>query len=720
MAARPSGGSAEPTRFVLALHCHQPIGNFGWVFERATEQCYRPLLQALDRHPAVPYVLHVSGPLLEWWLEHAPDLVSLMREGTRRGQVELLASGLFEPILPAIPRRDRVDQVRLHRAWLRDLFGVDVDGLWLTERVWEPTLPSDLAFAGIRSVLVDDSHFEGAGLHAEELDGDYATEDQGRVVRLYPIRKELRYLLPFKPVKEIVEHLRAHHDAGRRLLVFGDDGEKFGLWPGTRDWVHRDGWLEEFLAALEAQRDWLHTTTLAEAARALLPTGRVYLPTASYFEMSHWSLPPPAQRELDELLVRLREHGLEEPAKRFLRGATWRNFLARYPEAARLQQRMVRVSERTHRMGLRPPEGLSRVEQLHPAVRALFRGQCNCAYWHGVFGGLYLPFLRDAVVHELLEARARLEALRGDQEGTPSAEACDVDADGVEEVVLEGRGWSVWISPERGGAVEVLDHWPKRMNLLNVLARRPEAYHEAMRADAACAAGDGGEPKSIHDLRIGLEDADALLSYDPRPRGGFVVELAPAGSDPGGIADLAGPDLLGLATRRHRLARPLAADVARAELRCELDEPGSGALAVAKSYSIRDDGALLLEITLRTAGATAPWTLAVRFDLSTPGTGSAGRAFLADGARRIEAGGSAGFEGSAVDLIDERGSYRLRASRPFSAAIRPIRTVSRSEGGVDTCVQGSGLALAFPAALRPSEAWRLSLELRCIEAASVA
>ena len=39
-------------------------------------------------------------------------------------------------------------------------------------------------------------------------------------------------------------------------------------------------------------------------------------------------------------------------------------------------------------------------------MRALFRGQCNCAYWHGVFGGVYLFHIRAANYANLLDAEA--------------------------------------------------------------------------------------------------------------------------------------------------------------------------------------------------------------------------------------------------------------------------------------------------------------------------
>jgi alpha-amylase len=726
----------EPLRLVLDLHCHQPIGNFGWVIEKATAHAYRPLLEALARHPRIPYVLHVSGPLLEWWLDHAKDMVELVRGGAHRGQIELQASGLYEPILPVLPRRDRVDQVRLHRAWLAELFGAEATSLWLTERVWEPSLPNDLAYAGIKSVVVDDTQFEGAGLKTDELDGFYATEDQGKVVRLFPISKRLRYLVPFRPVPEIVAFLKERHAAGQRLLVFGDDGEKFGLWPKTQEWVWGaralstdggaakgigPGWMEEFLAALESNAAWLKPTTLAETAAAMAPTDRVYLPTASYFELGHWSLPPRAQHELDALMQKLAAAKLDESARPFLRGATWRNFLARYPEAARLEQRMIRTSELTRQMGLRPPEGLQVPSQLHPAVRALFRGQCNCAYWHGVFGGLYLPFLRDAVIDELLGARAQLEAMRGDQEGAPHAEVADLDADGVDEVLLEGSGWSIWIAPRRGGMVDVLDHWPTRRNLANVIARRREAYHDGLLAKADSQPG-AAAPASIHDLSIHLDGAEELLRYDPRPRGAFVLELAEPGADEGALAEMRGPDLHGVALVPLGLARPVVADRARADLAgtVELGARGSGSrpqLEVARSFEIlpgRDGagGELEASVSLKTSVGAARFTAALRFDLSVPGSGLDERFFELDGARRVRAGEAVDFAGESLELVDERGRFALESSRPFRAALRPIRTVSRSESGVDTCLQGSSLVLACEAELGAAEPWRWLVRLR--------
>jgi 4-alpha-glucanotransferase len=80
----------EKVQLVLAIHSHQPVGNFDFVFERATEQCYSPFLTVLERHPQVRLALHYSGPLLEWLESNRPEVIDRIGKLCERGQVELL------------------------------------------------------------------------------------------------------------------------------------------------------------------------------------------------------------------------------------------------------------------------------------------------------------------------------------------------------------------------------------------------------------------------------------------------------------------------------------------------------------------------------------------------------------------------------------------------------------------------------------------------------
>src|SRR5712692_6315006 len=436
----------DPVRFVFGVHFHQPVGNFDHVFEDHLRDVYLPLVERLTARRFLPFALHMSGPLLEWLEQHAGAYLDTIGRLAADGQVELLLAGFYEPVLASLTRADRLEQIGWMRQAIKRRFGVDATGLWLTERVWEPDLAGDLADAGVRYLLVDDRHFLVSGFERDRLHAPFLTESGGKRVALFPIDERLRYLIPFRPPSEIAAYLRELRQAGRPLALFVDDGEKFGGWPGTKDWVYTRGWLAQFcdaVAALVAGGE-VRLTTPGTALREVASAGLAYLPTASYREMEAWA-----------------------------------------PLAAR---------------------------------RAIGRAQCNDAYRHGVFGGLYLPHLRAAIWRHLALAEGELR--RG--EGL-AVESLDLDADGAEELWIHSGACSALVSPRRGGVIEEYTVFERGVNYTDVLTRRREPYHlpPADRPGHTESQATDGTP-SIHDIEAGarlqrlppIDHADRALFVD--------------------------------------------------------------------------------------------------------------------------------------------------------------------------------------------------------------
>lgn len=488
----------SPIRFAFAVHLHQPVGNFDSVFQQHLDEVYQPFLDRAEAAGFLPLVLHISGPLLEWLERHGAAFLDRLGLLVRDGRVELLLAGMYEPVLAALPREDRIEQIHWLREAIARRFGVTATGLWLTERVWEPELAADLADAGVRYALVDDRHFLVTGFERHQLHTHYLTESNGRRVALFPIDERLRYLIPFRPPEETVAHLRDLAAQGQPLAVMADDGEKFGGWPGTREWVYERGWLDQFFGAIEDQvrQGAVRLTTLGDALTTIPSGGLAYLPTASYREMELWALPPGPARRLRALEQSLGEERLAGPESAHLRGAHWLNFLVKYAEANRMHKMMTALSERC-RAGGDPRE----------VRRAIGRAQCNDAYWHGVFGGLYLPHLRHAVWRELAWAESQLRAGQ-----RLSWEVRDLDADGNDEIWVHSGGFSAVVAPARGGAVEILVDFASGKNLADTLTRRSESYHDLpMENDGAAILEPGTAPP-----------------VDPHVRALFVEWLAPA------------------------------------------------------------------------------------------------------------------------------------------------------------------------------------------------
>src|SRR5258705_400305 len=475
----------DPVRFVFGVHLHQPVGNFDHVFEQHLQDVYRPLIERLAAHRFFPFALHVSGPLLEWLEAHDTQYLDLLGRLAADGHVQLLLAGFYEPVLASLPRADRIEQIGWMKETIKRRFGVDATGLWLTERVWEPDLAGDLADGGVRYVLVADRHFLVSGFERETLHAPFWTESGGKRVAVFPIDERLRYLIPFKPPASIAEYLRELRGAGRPLAVFVDDGEKFGGWPGTKDWVYTRGWLDQFLDAMAAQVTGgeVQLTTPGAALDTVRSAGLVYLPTASYREMETWALPPAAAARLATLERDLGEARIEGPDGALVRGGHWRNFLVKYPESNRMHKKMLALSALCRDRG-DPPA----------ARRAIGRAQCNDAYWHGVFGGLYLPHLRAAIWQNLAQAEQDLR--RGER---LAFEQLDLDCDGQMEIWVHSSAFSALVSPKRGGVIEEYTLFESGVNYADVLTRRREVYHEIKADQANAVAAAEGTP-SIHDL----------------------------------------------------------------------------------------------------------------------------------------------------------------------------------------------------------------------------
>jgi alpha-amylase len=673
---------ANQVRLVLALHNHQPIGNFDHIFEQAYQESYLPFLNVFSRFEALKMSLHVSGSLIEWLDANHPEYLDRLGELVARKQVEIIGGAFFEAILAMIPPRDRVGQIRSYTRWLEDRLGATIRGMWIPERVWEQSYTRDLIDAGIEYIILDDCHFKNAGLDESELYGHYVTEDDGRLLSVFPGSERLRYTIPFADPHQTIDYLagisRQHQDA---VAVFGDDGEKFGTWPGTHKHVYQDGWLERFFGALLQNQHWIQITTLAETIDHVAPVGKIYLPDSSYREMTEWVLPTAQLTEYERIGHEM-EHDPRWPVlKRFMRGGYWRNFKVKYPESDEMYARMMMVSRRLERAVESGAQG-DLVEQ---AQTELYRGQCNCGYWHGAFGGVYLPHLRNAVYAHLIAADNLLDRVGGRTASWIEATSADYNFDTRQEVQLANDRLVALLAPSRGGQLYELDVRSVRHNLLATLARRPEAYHRKVLAGAT---GDHGQVSSIHDRVVfkqqGLEQR---IQYDDHLRKSlldcFYGNDATLEGVASGQAQQQGDFLNGVYEARIR-RNPDRIQVQMVRDGNALGHP----IRITKGVTLAAGGSTLESAyLLENLPANQPLHFAVEMNFAGLPSGADDRYFYDAQGQRL------GQLGSKLNLVDvmELGlvdewlgiDVSLRAAGPTSFWTYPIETVSQSEGGFE-------------------------------------
>ncbi|MFA4720011.1 alpha-amylase/4-alpha-glucanotransferase domain-containing protein [Pyrococcus kukulkanii] len=625
--------------FIFGIHNHQPLGNFDWVFEEAYKKAYRPFLETLEEYPDMKVAIHISGPLIEWLQENTPEYVDLLKSLVKKGQVEIVVAGFYEPVLAAIPKEDRLEQIRLMREWAKSL-GFDAKGVWLTERVWQPELVKTLKESGIEYVVVDDYHFMSAGLLKEQLFWPYYTEDGGETVVVFPIDEKLRYLIPFRPVEQVLDYLHSLDDGDEsKVAVFHDDGEKFGIWPGTYEWVYEKGWLREFFEKVTSDEK-INLMLYTEYLKKFKPRGLVYLPIASYFEMSEWSLPAKQAKLFVEFVNELKIKGMFERYRVFVRGGIWKNFFYKYPESNYMHKRMLMVSKL--------------VRNTPEARKYLFKAQCNDAYWHGLFGGIYLPHLRRAVWSNLIKANTY---------ASPGNFVRDIDFDGREEVFLEGDNFYAVFKPSYGGSLVEFSSKRRLVNYADVLTRRWEHYHGIE------ASYDGAGVPSIHELEKRLpENLRGEVAYDKYQRLMLQDHLLPQGTTIDDFRLSRNEEILELPTKPYNF------DMFENGINLWFEE---GSFRVEKSFRLLNDG-----FVVDYAASGEGMVLAIELNIAVQSI-----------MERPEV-----LKVKELEVNDKYavGKFRLEFDREVELWKFPVKTLSQSESGWDLIQQGVSYTVILP------------------------
>ncbi|MFI5226059.1 MAG: alpha-amylase/4-alpha-glucanotransferase domain-containing protein [Candidatus Limnocylindrales bacterium] len=722
------GKEGRPTAprlaLTLVLHNHQPVGNFGWVIEEVYRTAYEPMLAALERHPRIRLGLHYSGPLLDWLAAEHPTFLDRLHALAEADRIELLGGGYYEPILPALPDRDRLAQLQLMADEVERIGGSRPRGAWLAERVWEPDLAATLVDGGYDWTILDDEHFRAASIEGSQLSGPYMTEDQGRRLAVFGTDRELRYRIPYGDVDATIAYLRSLAGEEPRLATMGDDGEKFGSWPGTHShcWGDdgRTGWVDRFFDAVGAERRWLELVTPTEWLDREPPVGRVYLPTASYTEMGGWALPADEGAAFERALAEARDAG--RPEARWLRGGFWRAFQVKYREVNDLHKQMLRASAAVAAM----PDGPDR----EAARRELFRGQGNDCYWHGVFGGIYIAHMRLATYEHLIAAEDIADTAARPAGGSPDGVvAMDTDFDGRDEIVVKSPGQVVVIDPAEGAGIGSWDVRAVRHALTAVMRRRPESYHRALiehesmsaameSVAAAVAAGHGHGPASepgpveapatIHEtVRTTEPSLAARIHYDRYERRSGLVHLfapgttreayAAAEAEERGDAHTGTYTTEEMSERAVRLVRDVALggdQVVRVEKRFTFDGD-------------RRDPHLGLEVTVENrSDAAIAFDLGVEWALMLLGGGANPDAYYEiDGSLSPHDG--KGDHAAAGRVVSGNRYIGLEVTTTVEPAATawwsPIETISNSEAGFERTYQGSALVFVWPTTLGADE-----------------
>ncbi len=436
------------------------------------EHALKPFLKLLYNRRDTRFTLYYSGLLMEWLDKHHSEFVDVLTEMVKRRQVELLGGAFYEPLLPLIPKTDRIGQIERMTTYLRKCIGRRPRGAWLPEGVWDQRIAASLNTGGLDYVLLRSGAFNtdtGKPPFRAIL-----TEDQGKTLTVLPVAHRLSEKLFSGTPEETVGFLRhlRDNDAGSPVVALMFDGVNVGY--DKEQTAESIRWYERFLD-LVTTSDWIEVNTPGRLVQSLQPSDRRYAPTSSFRALMDW-LPENQQQDLGDAAYRGCSGVPDCEAE-----GSFRSIMEVYPESARLYSRM----QHTHVL----------VNQIRgdkyrkiTAREELWRGQSHFAYWHNRTGGIYRSNLRKATYAALIEAE---KTTRERGIFIPAMTRIDVDLDGREEILYQGNEINAYLH-RFGARLFELDFIPRNWNYLDTFQRRPEPFHD----DATVAAGYDTWPRA--------------------------------------------------------------------------------------------------------------------------------------------------------------------------------------------------------------------------------
>jgi alpha-amylase len=416
-----------------------------------------------------------------------------------------------------------------------------------------------------------------------------------------------------------------------------------------------------------------------------------------------------------------------------LRGGFWRHFLVKYPEANHLHRRVARTSRRVANM---PPGNSQDAAREH-----IWAAQCSCGYWHGIFGGVYLHHIRSANYANLLAADDILAA--GDPQ--PAAAIEDVDMDGQSELTACCSPFYLHFDLARGGTLREWSHVPGRCNMVNVMTRREEAYHENLREAAAhgrvitpqMALWRGVETIHGHAVKVKEPGLETLLFQDWYRRGSFIDHfLRDDATCPGFYANRYPEegDFVNLSYEGSWECRGAGLKVTLSRQGHVWVDGDFLPVRVAKTFTLRR-GESTVDVLYQIQNLSAKPVVG-RFGVETC-TGLRGRVELAsewhpvlevaehndvshylfqssasDALRRVPGENIAGPETAAACALPTSVEVQMRLSHPSALWRFPLEPVVQSEGGFERAYQGVVFLHLWPIHLEPYAFWEVSFDIR--------
>lgn len=212
-------------KWINFLHIYQPVNMDAQIIREATEKSYLRLVRALEEHPEIKFTININGSLIIRWEDLGyGELINRIGRLIKRGQIDLTGTACYHPVLPLIPGKEGLSQIKENEQILKKHFGADFKpkGFYLPEMAYSPQAAKLVKKMGYEWIILDEIAYSGK-IGEADCGQVYLDKNSGLKVVLRSREISNQY------VPEAIDKILDNKSYAGKNIITGTDGELYGL-----------------------------------------------------------------------------------------------------------------------------------------------------------------------------------------------------------------------------------------------------------------------------------------------------------------------------------------------------------------------------------------------------------------------------------------------------------------------------------------------------------
>lgn len=210
--------------WINILHFYQPPFQSPNIISHVTKEGYLWFLRSLIKIPTAKMTINLSGSLIEQLqrTRSGRHALKIFQTLFRRGQIEIMGSAMYHPILPLVSSETAIRQIKQNHEWLKKIFGPHIQpkGFFLPEMAVNSRVAKLLDQMGFQWIILDEISYSSKPKSSQIPQGKTV---KGLNIRIIFRNRQLSNTYVPEMIHDLVT--QSHED---RTIITATDGELYG------------------------------------------------------------------------------------------------------------------------------------------------------------------------------------------------------------------------------------------------------------------------------------------------------------------------------------------------------------------------------------------------------------------------------------------------------------------------------------------------------------